>query len=197
MTTHSMPGSKPPFAGGPRRSPVSAVHLRLCKTASPYSRPAARTPEPSRAVTKPFASCSAQCTRAASGDSNMQVSQRNKLSSCPNCTRQISCKLRQVRPIPSRSKYNTVAGRQTITLPSTESPEGSTMKIVVIGGSGLIGKKLVSRLRERGHEVVPASPSSGVNTLTGQGLSEALAGAQVVVDVANSPSWEDTAVLDF
>jgi uncharacterized protein YbjT (DUF2867 family) len=71
------------------------------------------------------------------------------------------------------------------------------MKIVVIGGSGLIGKKLVSRLRERGHEVVPASPSSGVNTLTGQGLSEALAGAQVVVDVANSPSWEDTAVLDF
>ena len=71
------------------------------------------------------------------------------------------------------------------------------MKIVVIGDSGLIGKKLVSRLRERGHEVVPASPSSGVNTLTGQGLSEALAGAQVVVDVANSPSWEDTAVLDF
>ena len=71
------------------------------------------------------------------------------------------------------------------------------MKIVVIGGSGLIGKKLVSRLRELGHEVVPASPSSGVNTLTGQGLSEALAGAQVVVDVANSPSWEDTAVLDF
>ena len=71
------------------------------------------------------------------------------------------------------------------------------MKIVVIGGSGLIGKKLVSRLRERGHEVVPASPSSGVNTLTGQGLSEALAGARVVVDVANSPSWEDTAVLDF
>jgi uncharacterized protein YbjT (DUF2867 family) len=71
------------------------------------------------------------------------------------------------------------------------------MKIVVIGGSGLIGKKLVSRLRERGHEVVPASPSSGVNTITGQGLSEVLAGAQVVVDVANAPSWEDRAVLEF
>ena len=71
------------------------------------------------------------------------------------------------------------------------------MKIVVIGGSGLIGKKLVSRLRERGHEVVPASPSSGVNTVTGQGLSKALAGAQVVVDVANAPSWEDKAVLEF
>ena len=71
------------------------------------------------------------------------------------------------------------------------------MQIVVIGGSGLIGKKLVSRLRERGHEVVPASPSSGVNTVTGEGLSEALAGAQVVVDVANAPSWEDKAVMEF
>jgi uncharacterized protein YbjT (DUF2867 family) len=71
------------------------------------------------------------------------------------------------------------------------------MKIVVIGGSGLIGKKLVSRLRERSHEVVPASPSSGVNTVTGQGLGKALAGAQVVVDVANAPSWEDKAVLEF
>jgi uncharacterized protein YbjT (DUF2867 family) len=71
------------------------------------------------------------------------------------------------------------------------------MKIVIIGGSGLIGKKLVARLRERGHEVVAASPSSGVNALTGQGLSQALAGAQVVVDVANSPSIEDQAVLEF
>src|SRR5262245_30404824 len=71
------------------------------------------------------------------------------------------------------------------------------MKIVVIGGSGLIGKKLVSRLRERGHEVVSASPSSGVNTISGQGLNEALAGAQVVVDVANAPSWEDKAVMEF
>jgi uncharacterized protein YbjT (DUF2867 family) len=71
------------------------------------------------------------------------------------------------------------------------------MKIVVIGGSGLIGKKLVNNLREDGHEVVAASPSSGVNTLTGEGLAEALAGAQIVVDVANSPSFEDKAVLEF
>src|SRR5215510_2327259 len=71
------------------------------------------------------------------------------------------------------------------------------MRIVVIGGSGLIGKKLVTKLRERGHEVLPASPSSGVNSVTGEGLSQALAGAQVVVDVANAPSWEDKAVLEF
>ena len=71
------------------------------------------------------------------------------------------------------------------------------MKIVVIGGSGLIGTKLVKNLRQLGHEVVAASPSSGVNTITGEGLAEALAGAQVVVDVANSPSWEDEAVLQF
>jgi uncharacterized protein YbjT (DUF2867 family) len=71
------------------------------------------------------------------------------------------------------------------------------MKIVVIGGSGLIGTKLVNELRSLGHEVVAASPSSGVNTITGEGLAEALAGAQVVVDVANSPSWEDKAVLEF
>src|SRR5947207_4410955 len=71
------------------------------------------------------------------------------------------------------------------------------MKIVVIGGSGLIGTKLVNNLRPLGHEVVAASPSSGVNTITGEGLAEALAGAQVVVDVANSPSWEDKAVLQF
>ena len=62
------------------------------------------------------------------------------------------------------------------------------MKIVVIGGSGLIGSKLVNLLRQRGHEVVAASPFTGVNTLTGEGLAEALAGAEVVVDVANSPS---------
>jgi uncharacterized protein YbjT (DUF2867 family) len=73
----------------------------------------------------------------------------------------------------------------------------SNMKIVVIGGSGLIGKKVVTNLRQRGHEVVAASPSSGVNTVTGEGLAQALAGAQVVVDVANAPSWEDNAVLAF
>jgi uncharacterized protein YbjT (DUF2867 family) len=71
------------------------------------------------------------------------------------------------------------------------------MKIVVIGGSGLIGSRLVSKLREKDHEVVSASPSEGINTLTGEGLAEALKGAQVVVDVANSPSFEDAAVLDF
>jgi uncharacterized protein YbjT (DUF2867 family) len=71
------------------------------------------------------------------------------------------------------------------------------MKIVVIGGTGLIGKKLVHNLQQQGHEVVAASPSSGVNTLTGEGLAEALAGAEVVVDVANSPSFEDQAVLEF
>ena len=71
------------------------------------------------------------------------------------------------------------------------------MKIVVIGGTGLIGTKLVNSLRKFGHEVVAASPRSGVNTITGEGLATALAGAQVVVDVANSPSWEDKAVLDF
>src|SRR5262245_38439258 len=71
------------------------------------------------------------------------------------------------------------------------------MKIVVIGGSGLIGKNLIPLLRGRGHEAVSASPSSGVNTLTGEGLAEALAGADVVVDVTNAPSWEDKAVLEF
>jgi uncharacterized protein YbjT (DUF2867 family) len=73
----------------------------------------------------------------------------------------------------------------------------SNMKIVVIGGSGLIGKKVVNNLRQHGHEIVAASPSSGVNTVTGEGLAQALAGAQVVVDVANAPSWEDNAVLVF
>jgi uncharacterized protein YbjT (DUF2867 family) len=71
------------------------------------------------------------------------------------------------------------------------------MKIVVIGGSGLIGKKVVMILRERGHEVVAASPSTGVDTVTGEGLAQALAGAQVVVDVANAPNWEDNAVMAF
>jgi uncharacterized protein YbjT (DUF2867 family) len=71
------------------------------------------------------------------------------------------------------------------------------MKIVVIGGTGLIGSKVVKNVRERGHDVVAASPSTGVNTLTGEGLAEALAGAQVVVDVANAPAWEDNAVMAF
>src|SRR5205809_5793460 len=73
----------------------------------------------------------------------------------------------------------------------------NTMMIVVIGGTGLIETKLVNNLHERGHEVVAASPSSGVNTFTGEGLAEALTGAQVVVDVANAPQWDDKAVLEF
>lgn len=71
------------------------------------------------------------------------------------------------------------------------------MKIVVIGGTGLIGSKLVKKLREHGHEAIAASPASGVNTLTGEGLAEVMKGASVVVDVSNSPSWEDSAVLKF
>ena len=73
----------------------------------------------------------------------------------------------------------------------------SPTKIVVIGGTGLIGKKLVARLLEKGHEVLSASPSSGVNTITGEGLDEALKGARIVIDVANAPVWEDGAVLEF
>jgi uncharacterized protein YbjT (DUF2867 family) len=75
--------------------------------------------------------------------------------------------------------------------------ERSNMKIVVIGGSGLIGSKLVTKLGEQGYQAVAASPNSGVNTLTGDGLAEVLKGASVVVDVSNSPSWEDAAVLKF
>jgi uncharacterized protein YbjT (DUF2867 family) len=71
------------------------------------------------------------------------------------------------------------------------------MKIVIIGGTGLIGTKLASKLRQKGHEVVPAAPSTGVNTITGEGLDKALSGAEIVVDVANSPSFEDSAALKF
>jgi uncharacterized protein YbjT (DUF2867 family) len=71
------------------------------------------------------------------------------------------------------------------------------MKIVILGGTGLIGSKVVNLLRSRGHEVIPASPSLGINSITGEGLTEALTGAQVVVDVTNAPSWEDQAVLEF
>jgi uncharacterized protein YbjT (DUF2867 family) len=71
------------------------------------------------------------------------------------------------------------------------------MKIVIIGGSGLIGSKVVRKLRDQGNEAVPASPNTGVNTLTGEGLANVINGADVVVDVSNSPSFEDTAVLNF
>jgi uncharacterized protein YbjT (DUF2867 family) len=109
-----------------------------------------------------------------------------------------------------RAEFAAAADRKDIVIPEPKkqirflfskighvSPKEIDMKIVVIGGSGLIGSKLVNNLRRLGHEVVAASPSSGVNTLTGEGLPAALAGASVVVDVANSPSFEDRAVLDF
>jgi uncharacterized protein YbjT (DUF2867 family) len=72
-----------------------------------------------------------------------------------------------------------------------------SMKIVVIGGTGLIGSNVVARLRKQGHDVLPASPNTGVNTITGEGLAQALAGAEVVVDLANSPNFEDQAVMTF
>src|SRR5215469_3275361 len=93
-----------------------------------------------------------------------------------------------------------LSGLPRVTKPQkteTEKHMNKKMKIVVIGGTGLIGTKLVNNLRKRGHEVLPASPKSGVNTFTGEGLAEALTGAQVVVDVANAPSWEDEAVMEF
>ena len=82
-------------------------------------------------------------------------------------------------------------------LDSNNTHMKKNIKIVVIGGSRLVGTKLVNNLRRRGYEVVAASPSSGVNTLTGEGLAEALNGAQVAVDVSNAPAWEDQAVLHF
>ena len=80
---------------------------------------------------------------------------------------------------------------------SNSKSAGGKLKIVVIGGSGLIGTKVVKNLQQHGHEVVAASPSTGVNAITGEGLAEALAGAQVVVDVANAPLWDDQAVMEF
>src|SRR6516164_8823917 len=77
------------------------------------------------------------------------------------------------------------------------TPGGKIMKIVVIGGTGLIGSKLVKKLQEKGHDAIAAAPNTGVNTITGEGLKEALSGAQVVVDLANAPVWEDKAVLEF
>jgi len=79
----------------------------------------------------------------------------------------------------------------------TSETKNKSMKIVIIGGTGLIGTKLVNNLRQQGHEVVAASPSRGINSVTGEGLAAALVGAQTVVDVSNAPSWEDKAVLAF
>ena len=74
---------------------------------------------------------------------------------------------------------------------------GEVMKIVVVGGTGLIGSRVVEKLKQKGHEAIAATPNTGVNTITGEGLKEAMAGAQVVIDLANSPSFEDKAVLEF
>jgi uncharacterized protein YbjT (DUF2867 family) len=88
--------------------------------------------------------------------------------------------------------------RTLVSLLSTRiSERGDVMKIVVIGGTGLIGSKVVANLRQKGHEAFAAAPHTGVNTITGEGLREALAGAQVVIDLANSPSFEDKAALEF
>lgn len=84
-----------------------------------------------------------------------------------------------------------------VIMKSEISKTKTKMKIVVIGGTGLIGTRLVRQLQQEGHEVVAASPSRGINSVTGEGLTAALAGAQAVVDVTNSPSWEDKAVLEF
>jgi uncharacterized protein YbjT (DUF2867 family) len=75
--------------------------------------------------------------------------------------------------------------------------ESNVMKVVVIGGTGLIGSKVVAKLKQKGHDALAATPNTGVNTITGEGLKEAMAGAQVVIDLANSPSFEDKAVLEF
>src|SRR5688572_9884629 len=96
-----------------------------------------------------------------------------------------------------RLHRKTNRGHYQAAMKNNSSHANTNLKIVVIGGSGLIGSKLATRLRQLGHDVNAASPSSGVNTLTGQGLADALAGAQVVVDVADSPSFEDKAVLEF
>jgi uncharacterized protein YbjT (DUF2867 family) len=88
-------------------------------------------------------------------------------------------------------------GRRSENILEATTERRSTMKIVIIGGTGLIGSKVATTLRERGHDVVPASPDTGVNTLTGEGLAQALTGADVVIDVSNSPSFQDAAVLNF
>src|SRR5499427_554082 len=84
-----------------------------------------------------------------------------------------------------------------VSLLSTRINGGKVMKIVVIGGTGLIGSKVVANLKQKGHEVLAAAPNTGINTITGEGLKEAMAGTQVVIDLANSPSFEDKAVLEF
>src|SRR4030095_13428964 len=101
----------------------------------------------------------------------------------------------QERLLSSLSEYRNVTGSFEGFCRETE--RGINMKIVVIGGTGLIGSKLVTKLNTLGHEAVAAAPNTGVNTLTGEGLAEVLKGAEVVVDVSTSPSFEDVAVMNF
>ena len=95
------------------------------------------------------------------------------------------------------SKSFTLFSRETDVSECLVKKKEAIMKIVVIGGTGLIGSKLVNQLREHGHEAIAAAPNTGVNTITGEGLAEVLKSASVVVDVSNSPSWDDAAVLTF
>ena len=131
------------------------------------------------------------------------LSQRLSLSGHGSCKRPSadSEHLHRWRTSPSRChksvRRSVLAGTRTATLNPIDTEGTSIMKLVIIGGTGLIGSKLVARLREHGHEAVPASPDTGVNTLTGQGLAEVLQGASVVVDVSNSPSFEAAAVMQF
>src|SRR5437763_4107250 len=109
--------------------------------------------------------------------------------------------------IPSRSLALTPWGLRLMRAPShardaadnasETEPKGNQMKIVVIGGTGLIGSKLVTKLRADGHDPLAASPATGVDIITGKGLAEALAGAHVVVDVSNAPNWGDAEVMEF
>jgi uncharacterized protein YbjT (DUF2867 family) len=116
---------------------------------------------------------------------NMAASSRAELA----ISSAISC--HKNAPLPGLSKYNWQLENAGLKM------KEEIMKIVVIGGTGLIGSKLVPKLREQGHEAIAASPNTGVNTVTGEGLDQALKGASVVIDVSNAPSWEDAAVMSF
>src|SRR5215813_1371497 len=111
-----------------------------------------------------------------------------------------SCRHRQGRWRPlalSETQQSPTQSGWTVDMPLRIDKGGETMKIVVIGGTGLIGSKTVDILRQGGHEVVAGSPTTGVNSITGEDLTAAMAGAQMVIDLTNAPSWEDQAVLEF
>src|SRR3954470_18598996 len=166
----------------------------------------------------------ARSSRAGRDVPRLPGSARRWPSSPPKCSGSNARKVRQVAR-PRRPRGGRIAQRPAVAAKTSDSAGGRTwvrpvpeeisrrenpplgasrhwqgravMKIVVIGGTGLIGSKTVAILRRGGHEVVAASPNTGVDTITGEGLEEAVAGAQVVVDLANSPSFEDRAVLEF